>query len=89
MAQSGHAELHRTCPLSGVKRTSSFSIGDYAAPMHVGPVEVQIAFDLRPAIGGLSLIAFGKPDFHITGRGAGQRRDHQLRRSPLANAMSG
>jgi hypothetical protein len=50
---------------------------------------VQIAFDLRPAIGGLSLIAFGKPDFHITGRGAGQRRDRQLRRSPLANAMSG
>ena len=26
---------------------------------------------------------------HITGRGAGQRRDRQLRRSPLANAMSG
>jgi hypothetical protein len=35
---------------------------------------VQIAFDLRPAIGGLSLIAFGKPDFHITGRGAGKKK---------------
>jgi hypothetical protein len=63
LAQSGHSRAADQCPLSGVERTSSFSIGDYAAPMHVGPVEVQIAFDLRPAIGGLSLIAFGKPDF--------------------------
>jgi hypothetical protein len=58
--------------------------------MHIGSVEdrSKMAFDLRPAIGGLSLIAFGKPDFHITGRGAGQRRGRQLMRSPLANAMS-
>jgi hypothetical protein len=26
LAQSGHAELHRTCPLSGVKRTCLFAL---------------------------------------------------------------
>ena len=26
LAQSGHAELHRTCPLLGVKRTSRFAL---------------------------------------------------------------
>jgi hypothetical protein len=90
LAQSGHSRAADQCPISGVERTSSFSIGDYAAPMHVGPVEDRSNSVRSPS-------CYRRPvadrvrqaGFSITGRGAGQRRDRQLRRSPLANAMSG
>jgi hypothetical protein len=58
--------------------------------MQIGPVEDRSNSVRSPScISGLSLIAFDKPDFHITGRGAGQRRGRQLRRSLLANAIPG
>jgi hypothetical protein len=50
LAQSGHTELHRTCPLLGVKRHENLAYSTAAKSEHRAAIQLPIFYDLDPFV---------------------------------------